>query len=112
MVVSECVHRRVIRHQQGKPCQKQETRKAADSGWRSQTGQMSEPISMHLSLTRMAGPTGRYDLVQDIREGDKVFHYKDASIIGVSRATGNTRARNDRLVLRGGDSAEPRGMIL
>ena len=33
-------------------------------------------------------PNWTYDLVQEIREGDKVFHYKDASIIGVSRATG------------------------
>jgi hypothetical protein len=29
-----------------------------------------------------------YDLVQEIREGDKVFHYKNSAIIGVSRATG------------------------
>lgn len=33
-------------------------------------------------------PNWTYDLVQEIREGDKVFHYKDSSIIGVSRATG------------------------
>lgn len=33
-------------------------------------------------------PNWTYDLVQEIREGDKVFHYKSSAIIGVSRATG------------------------
>jgi hypothetical protein len=33
-------------------------------------------------------PNWTYDLVRDIREGDKIFHYKNSAIIGVSRATG------------------------
>ena len=33
-------------------------------------------------------PNWTYDLVQEIKEGDKVFHYKGSAIVGVSRATG------------------------
>ena len=33
-------------------------------------------------------PNWTYDFVQEIKEGDKVFHYKGSAIVGVSRATG------------------------
>jgi hypothetical protein len=33
-------------------------------------------------------PNWTYDLVQEIKEGDKVFHYKGSAIVGVSCATG------------------------
>jgi hypothetical protein len=35
-------------------------------------------------------PNWTYDLVQEVKEGDKVFHYKDRAIVGVSRAAGQS----------------------
>jgi hypothetical protein len=53
-------------------------------------------------------PKWTYDLVQEVREGDKIFHYKGSAIVGVSRAVGRSWFDDVIWVARGAASRTAR----